>query len=286
MKKITLFLALLFVLLSGIIYLGCKRGNLELYYVLPQAKSYVNDNEKMNFEIYSNTDDSIIKYSNKNTYNLIFDDSVHTLTNVIVDVIKQNKMYLYIIESDLIDIVGDKFTKQDCILQISNYKYSLSVNVGNLSILDSNKYKLLSINNLYGSYSYVNGSLELVGINIKFSNDLNKINNIKIGDYAVGDLDNILEYNLPNEINILDEIPNYDILKEFKSNELILNDKEYFIPITYPKLLTITKGYILIEGDNENYYLDRFSFIVNELDFNEYKNKMILVEVNYYDKGK
>ena len=286
MKKIIIVLFPLIIALSLIIYLGCERGSIEEYYALPQAKSYVNaSGRKMTFEIYSNNDKSLIKYPNKNIYTIKFNDSFYTLNNVNVDILKQDEMYVYVIESDVIDTACELLSNDNTILEITNSKYKMSFNIGNLSILTPQNYKLLSIDDLYGSYSYVNGSLELVGININFSNKHTTLQNINIGGYAIGDLANTLDYLQANEINILELIPSYNILKINKLDNLKLNDTSYFIPINYPRLLSITQGFILFEIDNESYYLDTFSFIVNKLEYKDYKNKLKVIEV-VYDKNK
>lgn len=286
MKKIGCVLFTLIVILASIVYLGYERGNNDEYYVLPQAKSYVNEpNRKMSFEIYSNNDNSLIKYPDKNIYTIKFNDSFYTLNNVSIDVVKQADMYVYIIESDVINPACELLSKDNSILEITNSKYRMSFNIGNLAILTPQHYKLLSIDDLYGSYSYVNGSLELVGVNINFTKNHTILQNINVGGYAIGDLTNTINYFQANEINIIELIPSYNILKINKVSNLELNDTSYFIPVNYPKLLSITQGFILFEIDNESYYLDTFSFIVNKLDYKDYNNKLKPIEV-IYDKNK
>lgn len=283
MKRLLIVISILFSGLLVVMYFGQKRSTYEEMYVLPQHKSYVYSNDrKMSFEIYSENKDSLIKYPEKNQYNLLFDNNIMILSNVTVDVVKQQNIYVYIIEADIFEISEEVFIKQNVILNIINTSYSLNLDIGSIAILNPKTYKLLSVNDLYASYSYINGSLELVGINVKFSDIHKKINNISIGSYAYANLKLASPYGLNNEIDILQSIPNYNILNKYEKYSILLdNNNTYFIPICYPKLLTITQGYILFEIDDSKFYFDTFSFIVNKLEYQEYKDKMVKVEISY-----
>lgn len=282
MKKLLIVIYVLAVSFGALIFIGYRRTSEEFYYYLPQAKSYVyKEDRKMNFEIYSNSDDSIIRYVENNEYRIKSNDETYILTNVSVDMVKQENIYLYIIEADVLNLPYELFEFIDAQLEISNSKFILKFKIDFLSILNPNTIELISINDLFGSYSYVNGSLELVGLNIKFGDNYRKLDRISVGNYTVSNLTFVLDYMLDNEINILDSIPNYNIINNENNGSLIISDSSFFIPLNYPKLLNITEGYILFEIDEKLYYFDTFSFIVNDLLYFDYKDKMKLVEIKY-----
>ena len=90
MKKLLIVIYVLAVSFGTLIFIGYRRTSEEFYYYLPQAKSYVyKEDRKMNFEIYSNSDDSIIRYVENNEYRIKSNDETYILTNVSVDMVKQ-----------------------------------------------------------------------------------------------------------------------------------------------------------------------------------------------------
>lgn len=281
MKKwlITIY-SLAIIMLGVLIVFSLGKEDKELLYTIPQIKSFTTNDQKIQFEIYSTKPDSAIKYSENNLYNLVLDKQEVILNNVEVTQLDGNGYYVYIIEVDNFNN-NNTINSRKCNLEIINSKGVYRANIGSLSILDTKEYELLGVDDLYASYSYFNGSLFLVGINITFSNKYNVLNNMKIGNYAqsINDLV-VFEKKYGNEMNIISSIPKYNPLIKTEGLDLDLKSTTLFIPISYVNdLLMIKSGYITFELDNKKYYLDTFAFIANELDMNMYSN--YLKEISY-----
>lgn len=273
MKKIILVIVIVLALASIFTISYFKSPNLTLY-SLPMHKAYVyNDNEKMNFYIYSNQGDSYVTKVNSNEYYLVLETEKYILEDVSIEIIKDKKLYLYLLQANIPPMLNG-ISNQNIKLQIINSVYSYELDMGSLSILNNEEYKLLSIDSLYASYSYLNGSLKLVGINITFSHIYSKLKSLRIGNYMFADLSKAIpDCNLNNEIDILEIVPDYDPLN-YNTDEIELTSQTYFFPITYQKILLAYQGFITLNLDGENYYLDTFNFFVNMISYSDYKEEL------------
>lgn len=284
MKKVGIIIGVLFISVFGILcFWNEKRRNIEEFYVLPQAKSFVYyEDGKMSFEFYMNQKDSIVCYKEQNQYSLKAEEFTFSLTNVDIEIVRQKEMNLVILTSDILNIPNEEMYFSSVILEIKNRNYTLELPIGSLSILNPKGYTLLNIDDFYGSYSYLNQSLELVGINITFHDRKKKINQVRIGQSLYGDLENAeANWKLENEIDISTILPLYNPFKIKLNTELSLESNTYFIPFCYKELLFVYEGYVCFIIDDEKYYLDTFRFIVNELKYEDYKIKMKKGKVVY-----
>ncbi len=278
---IILFLGSTFILL---VYFIRQREIEEDFYVLPQNKSYVyEEGRRMSFEIYSKRKDTLICYPENNQYILLMNDLQYTLNNVSIEIIQQKNINLCILSCDVIKPVDEEFYEEKVELEIRNTKYKVKFFVGSLSILSPVGYtKLLGVDTFYASYAYVDSVLELVGLNITFSNKYSKLAYARIGRGILGNLaETKMNTLLENEIEILTVVPKYDIKTISEWDPIDLEGRTCFIPMAYDNLYPTRQGYIVFHLDNELYYLDTFGFIANEFEFEDYKALMKKGDIQY-----
>ena len=79
-------------------------------------------------------------------------------------------------------MTSDEYYSKESILEIKNQKFILTLKYGAFSILNPISYSLLSISNLYGTYTYMNQSLILSGINITLTKDYDYMSSLRIGN--------------------------------------------------------------------------------------------------------
>lgn len=275
MKKIY---GLMFIVLLAsaivLVALSSIRRVEERLYILPQAKSYIcKEGERLSFEIYSNRRDSILFYPEQNTYQLVSNSAVYTLKEVHVEKLLQKEMTLFIITAALPPIPEDTLYLDEGILRIENSVFTGIFEFGSLSILKPEGYALLGVDDFYASYAYIDGVLQLVGLNITFSKIYQTISALKVGSSTRADLTLAQkDMKCPNEVEILQIVPNYQIeIEEREIPPLLAESRTYFFPMVYDKLLVIRQGFITAQLDGIWYYIDTFTFIVNELDYAEYQ---------------
>ena len=246
------------------------RSEFDVFYAIKEAKGYViKDDARMHFDIYSKLEHSLISYEDKNIYQLKDGNSIYNLENVSVTVSKNNDLYVNRIDADIIN-VSQSLDIKDAILFIKNESYTLTINVGYVSFLNTSDYELLSYNKYYGSYAYINQELKLVGINLELTDKFNKLKDFKVSNFAYGNLDDAKPNLYGNEVDIKSIInkynPNY-----IKETEIEIKDNKIFIPLSYQEILMIKEAYITLNLDGTDFYIDHFSFIVNSLNSNDYK---------------
>ena len=282
MKKIySLILIILIILIGLIIYFNYQKEDNDLFYAIKESKGYIlKDDSHINIDIYSKLENSLISYVDKNIYQIKDENNIYNLDNVNIRVSKINDLYVNHIEASIINFKEELLIINDAILYIKNESYSLNIKIGNISILNPINYQLLSFNKYYGSYSYMDGGLELVGINLELTDKYNIISNFKINDYAYGNLGLALFNLYDNEINIKEIIPSYNP-NHIDEKELSLESNILFIPISYLKIMMIKEAYITLKLDGINYYIDHFSFITNYLDYKDYMNIISEGEISY-----
>ena len=282
MKKriitISIISSLLLVTIVGIICIVTYSSNkktTEGYHTMQESKSYVyEEGRRMSFTVYSETYNTLIRDTKNNSYILRLGPLSYELENVEVERYKLDDLCLIKIYAD-IPFSSKTISSDSARLQIITVKYTLDLKIGSLSILNPSEYELLGVDTLYGSYSIVDGLKILVGINIKFSKEYIKMRDFKVGEYTYGNLAQSFESNnLPNEININDYITSYNPYRVERSEGIDVNNYTYFIPLNYITLGVIRHSYITIELDGNKYYIDDFSFMTNEFDYDEYKDKM------------
>ena len=271
MKKIYLLILIIIIALIGIIiYLNVGRSDNDAFYAIKEAKGYViKDDARMHFDIYSKLEHSLISYEDKNIYQLKDGNSIYNLENVSVTVSKNNDLYVNRIDADIIN-VSQSLDIKDAILFIKNESYTLTINVGYVSFLNTSDYELLSYNKYYGSYAYINQELKLVGINLELTDKFNKLKDFKVSNFAYGNLNDAKPNLYGNEVDIKSIINNYNP-NYIKETEIEIKDNKIFIPLSYQEILMIKEAYITLNLDGTDFYIDHFSFIVNSLNSNDYK---------------
>ena len=283
MLKKVLLISFLFVFGIGIVILISYSNKKEIkddYYTILENKSYVmKENRDIYFTIYSKKSDSLITYENENKYYLILDDITYMLSNVRIEIFDLDTIYLYKISADMPIFNHD--ISSNMYLKIENPKFHLTLNFGTISLLNPINYKLISLDSLYASYSYINGTKMLCGLNITFSNEYKYLDELYIGSFNKGYLSKLIyDKKLDNEINIYEYISGYSY-NSIIDHQVGLKSKEVFIPITSKNNYITKEGYIIFILDKVKYYLDTFDFMVGELDINKY-NDLLQKGVIYY----
>ena len=287
MKKNIIIFIIALIGLVGCFILLCLyskgKNYKEEFYTIKESKSYVIDDEReMVFNIYSTTKESYITFVEKNTYSLILDDLELELNNIRIKEYSLNDMTLIKIYARVPNITESEISYPNSTLLIENQNYSLSLDLGDISFLNSKYYSLISFQDLYGSYSYINSTLQLVGLNITLTNKYEYIQQIRIGGYSYGTLSKAQkDTKYENEVDIKTIVPSYNVNKIEESYLLSMMSKTYFIPISHKLNNMLKGGYIILKIDNQYCYIDTFDFMVNDLDSIMYKDKMIKGDISY-----
>ena len=275
--KIIIIITLCIIAITSIIFIiicSVNKNINEGYHTVLESKSYVYEKDrKMTFNVYSDTYDTLIADNTNNQYVLQLNNLSYELENVEVRKYKIPESTLLKIEAD-IPIISDSVSSDSAKLIIYTPNKTVTLRLGTISILNPTKYKLLGVDRLYASYCIVDGYKQLVGINIKFKEHYDSIEDFKLGEYAIGNLRLMTNENYDNEINIQAIIPSYNIYRVERVTGVSVNKDSYFIPINYISLMLIRESYISLRINNENYYIDTFSFMTNDLSYEEYKNIM------------
>lgn len=282
MKKVifSLFTILVFILVIFLTVFSLKRGEEINIFTIKESRSILyNQNEVETIDLYSNKSELLIDYEDENVYSLILDESIKiTLLNVNVDKSKMGDYYLYTVSYTLPFLTFNDAYK-NVILEIINSSYTLKINIGSMKIINE-EYNLLSFNNLYGSYSYINDELMLVGINIEIAPDFEAITMMSIGDIAYARFDISLNSLQATEIEVNAIIPSYNYLRVITTNYVSKN-KTIFIPLGYIEKYFIRRGTIELIIDETKYIIDAPSFVVNKLDITSYSELKIKGEITY-----
>lgn len=275
MKKLYIVILSFVVIFIGLLYISSLKPSTNHFKAIYQSYGYTyKEDKKMELEIYSKDRTSIIENEQANSYYILSNDSKYLLNNVMVEKEKIEDYYLYKISSDLIKPIKEVLIIKDATLLIENNEYTLKIVIGNLSI--TNKHiEYLKFNDIYASYTYINGSLLLAGINIKLEGKYNRISNLSVNNITYTDTSMIIEGNLyQNEIDIKSILPNYKYDSILRSHRKITNNT-LFIPITYDELIVVKGGYIIITLDGVEYLINEFDFIFNDLNIDEYENHIM-----------
>ena len=279
MKKIKLIiiisLSLLLIVSITIIIIASNNKKIEEgYHTILENKSYVYDeNRKMVFNVYSDTENSLIADTSNNSFILDLGNLRFTLENVNVSMFKISGSTLIKIKTDIPEI-SNVVNSDSAKLIIYTRKNTISLKIGAISILNPKNYTLLGVDRLYGSYCIVDNYKQLVGINIKFNKIYENVESFKVGEYTYGNFRTMTNDNYDNEINIKKIIPDYNIYRVEKTSPITLNNDSYFIPLNYLSLMLIREGYITLKINNKDYYIDNFTFMTNDLSYEEYKDIM------------
>ena len=281
MKKgwIISFIVLIILVVGVCIYSNNKTVE-QKFYTVPCAKSYIYDESRtISIDVYSTIKDPYIVYKEKNEYYLTSIDIEYSLDINSIDINKQEDVYLITLTAKMPKI--NNLHLKNVYLKIINKKYTLNCSIGSLDILYPEEYKLLSIDKLYGSYSYINNALHLVGVNIIFNSSPETIDNFMVGTTGYGYINSISEAIYENEIEIKSIIPSYNALYSNEKVSYKPKGNKFFIPIGYNKIILIKEGYMTLKINGELFYIDTFSFLASDIILKDYISYAKLGEIKY-----
>ena len=279
MKRLYILLLSFAVIFIGVLYLSSFKSSTNQFKTIYQSYGYVyKEGKKMEFDLYSKDNASAIENVNNNSYYLSSLDIRISLNEVEVTKQKVGNYQLYKISCSIIKPIEEELIINDVKLIIETNEFTLDIILGGLSIYNGNL-EQLSFNDVYASYTYINNSLILCGINVGLNDDYKRISNLTINGVSFTDTSMIVDGSFyGNEVEIRNIIPNYQynsILRSFRKIET----KKLFIPVTYKELIVIKGGYIIITLDGIDYLINEFDFIFNDLDINNY-DKYIKESIN------
>ncbi|MDE6585006.1 MAG: hypothetical protein K2K15_06360, partial [Anaeroplasmataceae bacterium] len=259
----------------------------EIIYSIPRITTYHYAPEKrMNFEVYINSEHSLIEYTEKNTYLLSTSYATFPLMNVSVSKVldfidKEESFYKYSIEADLFSMQEEDIILEDCYLKIKNESFIIEAPVGYLAIYRNN-YIPLDFTDLYGNYTYVNDELHLVGITIQLSKKYNSLKQVKIGSITANKR-YIEQDMLYDSERFLSEVQQPIFEQDFTSDAYPLRAKEgyYYIPFSYKSIVLITKACVLLQIDDEVYYIEDFPYLANEIHISDYQKTRVKGTIKY-----
>lgn len=278
MKKIIiiLYLTLITGLVSLYFYGNSKKIDHRLFTIRENISVVYEKNRTMTFNVYSEIKDPMIIYPEHNSYTLRLDKLSFTLENVGIEVIDGFDINIIKIKANMPNLTNSELYSKTCYLDIVNADYSILLDLGTFSYLNSDYYKKIELDHLSGSFSYIDDYFNLVGINLTLSKNYEYMTSFRIGSYAIGMISKTktnLSYD--NEINIYDIIPSYIDTKIDKNYVYGIRSKMMFIPMGYIKSYLTRSGYIIITLDNVNYYFDDFPYMTTDPIFTKYKNYLI-----------
>lgn len=284
MKKI---LGILFFVLIGCVFiLYILSGNKNIkdeFYTILESKGYVIDEDReISFDIYSKRENTLIENPLNNEYVLELDNMKIKLLDIHIDTLKiKDDLYLIKLYASMPKFNEIEYKSHKQTLVITNLKYTLSLEYGEISFLNPKDYKLLSLDTLYGSYIHYNEGLLLAGINLKFHFDYEYLINFSIGvGYGILSKSRS-DLLLDNLIDIPSMGYSYKPNKIEENYLLSLKSNTYFIPVGYKNIGIVRSSYITLELDLEKYYFDSFSFMTNNLDLDEYRGYERMGEIFY-----
>lgn len=283
MKKIIIVLYLIAaVAISGLFFYGFSKPINLRYYTIRENISYVYEKgRKMTFNVYSEADKPMIIYPEYNSYTLRLDNLSFTLENVRCDLVTGSDTNIIKINADMPEMTDKELISKSCILDIINGEYSLKLDMGTFSIINSNYLENLKLDKLSGSFSSVNGYFNLVGINLGLTDLKEYLKEFRIGGYAYGILSKTKSRAFyESEINIYDIMPDYVETKIDDDYVFGIKDKEMFIPIGYQMSYLTRAGYIVMEFEDKKYYFDNFPFMTTDPIYSKY-NKYLTEGVIY-----
>lgn len=290
MKKFIFFLTSVMLTLLITILIMSKSKNVveeEIIYSIPRITTYHYEPEKrMSFEVYINSEYSLIEYTEKNTYLLCTSYATFPLMNVSVSkaldfIDKEESFYKYSIEADLFSMQEEDIILEDCYLKIKNESFVIEAPVGYLAIY-RNSYMPLDFTDLYGNYTYLNDELHLVGITIQLSKKYNSLKQVKIGSITANKR-YIEQDMLYDSERFLSEVQQPIFEQDFTLDAYPLRAKEgyYYIPFSYKSLALITKACVLLQIDDEVYYIEDFLYLANEIHISDYQKTRVKGTIRY-----
>lgn len=277
MKKIFLFIILISILSLFVVFFYNKyeyKNEKERIYSIASYYSYLStDDTILNFSIFSNKDDSLIRYADKADAKIISDNSYLDVEIKDVNLKSSTQynnelLYEYIINvainsNDI--ILNDAYL----VLEFDNIKYQ--VYLGVIEIEDFNLYNPVNYTPkiMYG-LSFSEPYLSLGGIYLTLSDKEGYLMDISIGNSFKVSLNEKYKA-LANDSNQIEDYTTYIYNQEAMIYTTYLKkDEGIIIPIYYHRDLFISNCYVLFLYEDVYYYIPNFIFIDTN-DLNELK---------------
>ena len=188
MKKIIILLYLILIVgLTSLYFYGNSKPVDYKIYTIKENLSYVYEkNRTMTFNLYSEINNPMIIYPEYNSYTLRLDNISYTLDGISIEVYESFDINIIKITANMPNLTDSEFYSKKCYLDIVNQEYSILLNLGTFSYLNSDYYPKLSLDSLSGSYSYIDDYFDLVGINLELTKSYEYMSEFRIGKYSVG----------------------------------------------------------------------------------------------------
>ena len=257
MKKFEYFilpvilLSIIIFYLSLVIISSNKNDDTTIYSIKTNYSFVYEDSKSFDLYLYSKQKYNLIQEKDENIYKLILDSNSYTLKVNEIELIKVLDYYQIRINSKM-PVIYSEVVSSTFVLRITNEKYSLSFDMGSLSIVNKN---LLTYDiTATPSYSKVDGILNVVGINLENQN-YNFITDLRASALTFARL-SLIRYELyPTTFDIYEDYPYYNvkIVNENEKTEIL--SKDCFIPLCYKKYFPLYSEYIMIEHDDVKEYI-------------------------------
>lgn len=257
MKKFEYFilpvilLSIIIFYLSLVIISSNKNDDTTIYSIKTNYSFVYEDSKSFDLYLYSKQKYNLIQEKDENIYKLILDSNSYTLKVNEIELIKVLDYYQIRINSKM-PVIYSEVVSSTFVLRITNEKYSLSFDMGSLSIV--NKNLLTYDTTATPSYSKVDGILNVVGINLENQN-YNFITDLRASALTFARL-SLIRYELyPTTFDIYEDYPYYNvkIVNENEKTEIL--SKDCFIPLCYKKYYPLYSEYIMIEHDDVKEYI-------------------------------
>lgn len=284
MKKIILIIISISLLSIISLYLISFNKVVKLdFFTLYETRGIVMDSDRrFSITFYSHNEKSIVLSPISNEYTLELDDMKIRLEDVKITNIKiNNDTYLIKLTSSMPKIGDHEYISFRNHLVITNSNYKVILELGAISFLNPNAYKLISLDSLYGSFMYSNKELSMVGVNFTLHDEYEYLTTLRLGPITYGVLSKSKKTQLENIIDMNTIGYNYNMSKVEKEYLMNIDSKDYFIPLGYINKAILRESYIIFKIDLETYYFDTFSFMTNELDPSEYPSYIKEGEIIY-----
>lgn len=264
--------AILIILISILVISKQKRTtDVDCYYTIPKISTYhYEEGKRMTFEVYVNNANSLIEYEQENQYFIESEGSRFQLSDVEVSkqlnwTSKEEVYYKYRITSSIINASLDDLICNTAYLIIKNTQFDLTLELGFLAIYKKDR-KKLDFSDLYGNYAYVDNELHMIGLTLQLASQYKKLHYVKIGKALVL-LEKIEKDILYDSERTLSSL-NHSIIQESNIEEsypLLAHQNYYFLPLAYSNLMLITEACVLLGIDEEEYYIEDFTYLANDL---------------------
>ena len=222
-------------------------------YAIKTNYSFIYESEKsFDLNLYSHQKNNLIFLKDENIYKILLDNNQYTLRVNEINIEKEEDIYKITINSYL-PFIYDEVVSQSFILRISNDKYSISFDMGSISIVNrdfiDNKFDISP------TFAKIDSINNLVGINV-YGYTFDSLDDLRTSSQSFGKL-NLLKYeNYVTNINFYDDISYYNVKIVNENKKTEIKAKDFYIPICYKKYYQIYSEYVAFYINDEIYYIE------------------------------